>query len=50
MKLNLNELTLTSFNSIYINLTEYSAVNNLVAMATMENKKLQTHSLVRFTS
>jgi hypothetical protein len=37
MELNLSELTLTSFNSIKLNLTEFTAVNNLVAMVTMEH-------------
>jgi hypothetical protein len=39
MKINISELTLTSFNSIYFNLTEFTAVNNLVAMVTMERKQ-----------
>jgi hypothetical protein len=34
MEHNLSELTLTSFNS-----TEFTAVNNLVAMVTMEHKQ-----------
>jgi hypothetical protein len=39
MELNLSELTLTSFNSNHLNLTEFTAVNNLVAMVTMEHKQ-----------
>jgi hypothetical protein len=39
MELNLSEFTLTSFNEIYLNLSEFTAVNNLVAMVTMEHKK-----------
>jgi hypothetical protein len=34
MELNLCEITFTSFNSV--NLTEFTAVNNLIAMVTME--------------
>jgi hypothetical protein len=37
IKINLNELTLTSFNSISLNSTEFTAVNNLVAMVTINN-------------
>jgi hypothetical protein len=37
MELNLSKLTLTS--SIQLNLTEFTAVNNLVAMVTMEYKQ-----------
>jgi hypothetical protein len=36
MGLNLSELTLTLFNSIQLNLTEFTAVNKFVAMVTME--------------
>jgi hypothetical protein len=32
-----------------LNLTEFTAVNNLVAMITMEHKKIQTHSLAGLT-
>jgi hypothetical protein len=39
MKLNISELTLTSFNSMQLNLTEFTAVNILVAMVTMGHKK-----------
>jgi hypothetical protein len=39
MELNISELTLTSFNSIYLNLTEFTAVSNLVAMVTVEHKQ-----------
>jgi hypothetical protein len=39
MELNLSELTLTSFNSTRQNLTEFTAVNNLVAMVTVEHKQ-----------
>jgi hypothetical protein len=39
MELNLSEFTLTSINTILINLNEFTAVNNLVAMVTMEHKK-----------
>jgi hypothetical protein len=35
MGLNISELTLTTLNSIELNLTEFTAVNNLVAMVTM---------------
>jgi hypothetical protein len=38
MEINLSELTLTSFNSIELNLTEFTAAN-LVAMVTMEHKQ-----------
>jgi hypothetical protein len=37
MELNLSKPTLTSFNSI--NVTEFTAVNNLVDMVTMEHKQ-----------
>jgi hypothetical protein len=33
------ELIWTTFNSIQHNLTEFTAVNNLVAMVTMEHKQ-----------
>jgi hypothetical protein len=39
MELNLSEVTLTSFNSIELNLTEFTAVNHLVSMVTMEYKQ-----------
>jgi hypothetical protein len=39
MALNLSELTLTSFNSIELNLTKFTVVNNLIAMVTMEHKQ-----------
>jgi hypothetical protein len=39
MELNISELTLTSLNSIKLNLTKFTAVNNLVAMVTMEHKQ-----------
>jgi hypothetical protein len=39
MKINLSELTLISFNLMLLNLTEFTAVNNLVAMVTMEHKQ-----------
>jgi hypothetical protein len=39
VELNISELTLSSFNSIQPNLTEFTAVNNLVAMVTMEHKQ-----------
>jgi hypothetical protein len=39
MKINLSELTLISFNLILLNLAEFTAVNNLVAMVTMERKQ-----------
>jgi hypothetical protein len=39
MELNLSEITLTPFNSISLNLTEFTAVNNLVAMVTVEHKQ-----------
>jgi hypothetical protein len=39
MEINLSEFTLTLFNSIWLNLTEFTAVNNLVAMATMGHKQ-----------
>jgi hypothetical protein len=39
IELNLSELTVTSFNSIYLNLTEFTAVNNLVAMVTIKHKQ-----------
>jgi hypothetical protein len=34
MELILNELTLTSFNSASLNLTEFTTINNLVGMVT----------------
>jgi hypothetical protein len=37
MELNISELTLTSFNSIQLNLTELTAVNKLVVTVTMEH-------------
>jgi hypothetical protein len=37
MELSLSELTLNPFNSIYLNLAEFAAVNNLVSMVTMEH-------------
>jgi hypothetical protein len=37
MELNLSELTLTSFNSFELNLTEFTAMYNFIAMGTMEN-------------
>jgi hypothetical protein len=42
MELNLSELTsllITPFNSTQLNSTEFTAVNNLVAMITMEHKQ-----------
>jgi hypothetical protein len=42
MELNLSELTLTSFDSFQFNLTEFTAVYNLVAMVTMEHNNNQT--------
>jgi hypothetical protein len=39
MEFNLSERTLTSFNSVLLNLTEFTEVNNLVAMVTMEHKQ-----------
>jgi hypothetical protein len=39
MEINLSELTLTSFYLVYLNLTKFTAVNNLVAMVTMEHKQ-----------
>jgi hypothetical protein len=38
MEINLSELTLNAFNSILLNLIEFTAVNNLVAMVTMAHK------------
>jgi hypothetical protein len=38
MELNLSELTFISFNSV--NLTEFTAVNNLIAIVTMEKPQL----------
>jgi hypothetical protein len=37
MEISLSELTLTSLNSMYFNY--FTAVNNLVAMDTMEHKQ-----------
>jgi hypothetical protein len=37
MEINLSELTLTSFNSVKLNLTEFTSVRNLVVMVTMEH-------------
>jgi hypothetical protein len=48
MEIILSELTLTS--SIQLNLSKFTAVNNLVAMFTMEHKQYKTHSLARLTS
>jgi hypothetical protein len=39
MELNLSEFTLTSFISIQLNLTEFTAVINLIAMVTIEHKQ-----------
>jgi hypothetical protein len=39
VEINLRELTLTSFNSIKINLTEFTVAKNLVSMVTMEYKQ-----------
>jgi hypothetical protein len=39
MELNLSELTLTSFNSFQLNLTEFTAINNPIAMVTMKPEK-----------
>jgi hypothetical protein len=39
MDINLSELTLVSFSSVLLNLTEFTAVNNLIAMVTMERKQ-----------
>jgi hypothetical protein len=39
MELNLSELTLTSFSSIRLNLTEFTVLNNLVVMVTIEHKQ-----------
>jgi hypothetical protein len=39
MKLNLSKVTLSSFISIYLNLTEFTEINNFVAMVTMERKQ-----------
>jgi hypothetical protein len=37
MEINLSEVTLTSFN--LLNLTEFTAVNKLVVMVTVERKQ-----------
>jgi hypothetical protein len=50
MKLNLRALTLTSINSIYFNLTEFTAVNNLVVMVTMEHKPNPQFSKAHLTN
>jgi hypothetical protein len=39
MEINLSELTLTSFNSVKLNLTEFTSVHNLVTMVTLEHKQ-----------
>jgi hypothetical protein len=39
MEINVSELTLPPFNSIKLNLTESTTINNLVAMVTMEHKQ-----------
>jgi hypothetical protein len=39
MEINLSEVTLTSFNSIKLNLTSFTVVNNL--MVTMEHKQFK---------
>jgi hypothetical protein len=39
VELDLSELALTSFNIIQLNLTEFTAVNNLVTMVTMKRKQ-----------
>jgi hypothetical protein len=41
MELNLSELTVSSFNSIYLNVIEFTTVNNLVAMLTKEHKQFK---------
>jgi hypothetical protein len=43
-------VTLTSFNSFLRNLTEFIAVDNLVALVTVEHKTIQAYSLARLTS
>jgi hypothetical protein len=45
MEINLVELTLTSFN-----LTEFTTVNNLVVMVTMENNPNPQFSKARLTT
>jgi hypothetical protein len=42
MELNLRELTLTSFNSIYLNLIEFTAVN-LVVIVIMEHEQSKAY-------
>jgi hypothetical protein len=37
MELNSNEITLIAFSSISLNITEFTLVNNLVAMVTMQH-------------
>jgi hypothetical protein len=39
MERHLSELTLTSFSSVILNLTEFTTVNNLVVMVTMKHKQ-----------
>jgi hypothetical protein len=39
LKIDLSELTLISFNSFKLNLTEFTAVNNLAAMVTVQHKQ-----------
>jgi hypothetical protein len=50
MELNLSELILTSFNSIQLNLTEFTAVNNLVSMVTMEHNPNTQFSKAHLTT
>jgi hypothetical protein len=47
MERNLSAFALTSSNSIELNLNEFTAVNNLVAMVTMKHKT--NPSLARLT-
>jgi hypothetical protein len=41
IEVNISELTLTSFSSVSLNLTEMTAVNNLVVMVTMGHKQFK---------
>jgi hypothetical protein len=45
-----NELTLTSFNSVELNLTEFIAVNNLATTVTVEHNRNPQFSKAQLTT
>jgi hypothetical protein len=50
MEHNLSAFALTSLNSIELNLNEFTAVNNLVAMVTMKHKTNPQFSKAHLTN